>query len=85
MKGAWGQISPCHMWQFVPGNCFSGSVETSRPTLHMKHPWRRVSFPLEAEIQLRPCQSRHEAVHACLVLQVLVCPFWHACASVYMP
>lgn len=71
MKGPWGQINPCHMWQFVPVNCSSGSVQTSQPTLHMKHPWRRVSLPLEAEIQLRPCHSRYEAVHACLALQVL--------------
>lgn len=47
-----------------------------------------MSFPLKAEIQLRPCQSRHEAVHACLVLQVLQVHFgMHVtvCASVYMP
>lgn len=87
MKEAWGQISPCHMWQFVPVNCSSGSVQTSQPTLHMKHPWRRVSLPLEAEIQLRPCQSRYEAVHACLALQVLCVHFGmhvDACVSVYM-
>lgn len=45
----------------------SGSVQTSQPALH---PWRRrrVSFPLEAEIHLGPCQGRCGAAHARLAV-----------------
>lgn len=47
-----------------------------------------MSFLLEVEIQLRLCQSRHEAVHvccmsilACMWMHVLLCTCLNGCES----